>query len=157
MRSCAFSLCACGRLFDSVNVWGHFLCSEEAEIPDGINDVGWSWVFGFFLNISCSAVPFQFARAGVLFDSVIFWGHLLCSVEAEKPVSTDDVGWSDVFRLFLNISCWAEMISERGVSMISMLLTISETREVQWCNWFCSKWTFSRGQTLSSRLRADSV
>ena len=50
------------------------------------------WFYQFFLKISCSAVPFHFARAGVLFDSVNFWGHLLCSVEAEKPDGINGVG-----------------------------------------------------------------
>ena len=45
-----------------------------------------------FLKISCSAVPFQFARADVRFDSVKFWGHFVCSVEAEKPDGINDVG-----------------------------------------------------------------
>ena len=36
--------------------------------------------------------------------------------------------------------------------MITMLLTISETRGVQWCNRFCSKLTFSRGHILSEHI-----
>ena len=30
------------------NFLGHFLCSVEGEKHDGINDVGWRWVFGIF-------------------------------------------------------------------------------------------------------------
>ena len=106
MLSCGFLLRA-GVLFDSLNFWGNFSCSVEGEKPDGINDVGWRWVFELFLEISCSAVPFHFARAGVLFDSVNFWGNFWCSVEAEKLVGINDVGWSWVFGFFLRISCAA--------------------------------------------------
>ena len=45
-----------------------------------------------FLDISCSAVPFYFAHAGVLFDSANFLGHFLCSVEGEKHDGINDVG-----------------------------------------------------------------
>ena len=72
-----FHFARVGGIFDSANFWGHFWCSLEADKPDGINDAGSSWVFGCFLNISRSAVPFHLARAGVIFDSVNIWGHSL--------------------------------------------------------------------------------
>ena len=36
-------------MFESLYFWGNFLCSVNAENPNGIDDVGWSWVFDFFL------------------------------------------------------------------------------------------------------------
>ena len=85
-----------GVVFESLNFWGHFSCSVKAEDPNGIDDVGWSWVFDLFFKW-CSAVPFYFARAGVVFESVYVWGSFSCSAKAEDPDGIDDVGWSWVF------------------------------------------------------------
>ena len=38
------------------------------------------------------------------------------------------------------------------LSTISMLLAIRQTRDVEWCNRFCSKWTFGQGQILSQLI-----
>ena len=41
--------------------------------------------------------------------------------------------------------------------MIAVLLSISQTRGVDWYHRFCSKWPFSRGQMLSLRSCADTA
>ena len=40
----------------------------------------------------CSDVPFHFARAGVVYESLNFQGHFPCSVEAEDHDDIDGVG-----------------------------------------------------------------
>ena len=40
----------------------------------------------------CSDVPFHFARAGVVYESLNFQGHFSCSGEAEDRDGIDDVG-----------------------------------------------------------------
>ena len=47
------------------------------------------------------------------------------------------------------------VLKSQRFSMMNMLLSISETREVQWFYRFCSKWTFNRDTILSSCSRAD--
>ena len=70
--------------------------------------------FSFCFSHCWSAVPYHFARAGVVFESLYCWGHFSCSVTAENPNGIDDVGWSwvfDVWRCWLKLSvrfcfCW---------------------------------------------------
>ena len=41
-------------------------------------------------------MPFQVARADVRFGSVNFWGHFLCSVEAEEADDAIDFAQSEL-------------------------------------------------------------
>ena len=59
--------------------------------------------FSFFFSKCWSAVPYHFARAGVVFESLYCWGHFSCSVTAENPNGIDDVGRSWVFDVW---RCW---------------------------------------------------
>ena len=51
--------------------------------------------FWNFLKISCSSVPIHFARAGVVFEGLNFWGHFSCSVKAENPNGIRETHFSE--------------------------------------------------------------
>ena len=63
-----------------------------------------------FANIGIAkwwpAVPYRFARAGVVFESLNFWSHFSCSVKGENPNGSDDDGWSWVL-----VFCCSMMLS----------------------------------------------
>ena len=101
VTSCALSLCACGRrIWDSELLRPLFMLSESR---------GSHWHRRCWLKLSFRvffvkwwpAVPIHFARAGVVFECLYFWGNFSCSVKGQNPNGIDDVGWGWVFDLFL--------------------------------------------------------
>ena len=115
MLSCAFSRCACRcRIWES-ELWRPLIMLSESR--------GSWWHQRYWLKLSfrflffkwCSAAPFHFARAGVVFESVYPWGHFSCSVKGDDPNGVDDVDWSWVFdfwRCWLKLSFWVLSLND---------------------------------------------
>ena len=78
------------------------------------------------------AVPNHFARAGVVFESLNFWGHVLCSVKGDNPNGIDDVGWSWVFDFFLLNDDQLCLITLRVRSSYLRVWTFEATFYAQW-------------------------
>jgi len=107
MTSCALSLCARGRrIWESELLRPLVVLSERREFH-------WYWQCWLKLSFRfCSfkwwpAVPIHFARGGVLFESLYFWGNFSCSVKAENFTDIDDLGWSWVFDCW---QCWLKWV-----------------------------------------------
>ena len=76
-------------------------------------------------------MPKHFARAGAIFDSVNFEDHFLCLVEAEEPdgaMRGEHFEFAFVRRHGVAMICG---LKSQRFSMMNMLYTISETREVE--------------------------
>ena len=108
MISCAYSLCACGRRIEESELLKPLVMLSESRGSWRHRRYSLKLIFRFLFFKRCSAVPFHFARAGVVFESVYLWGHFSCWVKGEDPNGiagltevefsiVDDVGWSWVF------------------------------------------------------------